>query len=230
MSEGLKGLPADGQPPPNYPTGPGTAGLDRAYLRPIRQPLFDAEWLLPGKPCDGISMFKAHLDDRFYYRADDHKTRNHTNMNLPGAICYPLQFSVLGFNYAVNEDVSPEDRAKITSGLFSFSCDRRTYLDMPLIGMPSERRRKPVSEIISRIRRRQEGLEAKTIEISSEQYKVDIAQLHKEINDEALYDFTIDRATLKLKHDDSFGVQFSWDKPIEVSKPVLLYTSIVGLM
>jgi hypothetical protein len=234
MSEETK---ADGQvpltPPPSFPSFPkdyrSFNSPERAYPRPMRQPLFDAEWLLPGKPCGKLNMFRTPVEGRFYY-GDDHKGRSHTNLYQAGTILFPLEFSILGFNYATNEDISPEDHAKITSGLFTFTFSgRRPYADIPLIRMPSERRRRVVGDVIARIEKVEAALKAGDIKLCGDQYREDIAQLRKEIDEGKIYNFTIGKLALKIKPEETFGVEYTWDKPIEVSKPVMLYAFIEGL-
>ena len=209
----------------------GTNSLDRAYLRPLRQPLFDAEWLMPGAPLHAIDMFGRPTNSGFRCRPEITKDKHFTNLNQAGMLDYPIEFHIYGFNYAMGEEVDPEDRAKVLSGSFDFTfCGRRSYLQCPLIGMPSERRRKPVSEIVARVVKLSGEIAEKTVDVSPKRCEKDRAALKKEIDDDLIFDFLVGDHKLQIKPSEAFGVQYTWPESIVVKKPVLLYAFIDGLM
>ena len=106
----------------------------------------------------------------------------------------------------------------------------RVYLTCPLIGMPTERRRKPIKEILTQIRVRQKNLEDKVIDVRSGIVKAGLKELEDSRKAEEIYDFTIGGKALRMRSGESFAVQYDWPEPIIVSKPVLLYSFIEGLM
>lgn len=202
----------------------------KVVLRPLKQPCYDSEWLTPGKQYSYLRLFGRWQGQTFMDRMAS-KDIVHTNMNEANMLSASLEFSVFGFNYALADDVSAEDKAKIKTGSFSFIfVGNRVYLTCPLIGMPTERQRKPVQEVLDRLVAIQTEIDQKKFAASAEQERKDREALKEEAANEQLHDFTIGKATLRIRPGEYFAVQYDWPEPIIVSKPVLLYAFIEGLM
>jgi hypothetical protein len=118
--------------PNQYPLAINTP-LDRAYLRPLQQPLVDSEWYVPTKGIKELVFFCNPINDKFHH-LDEQKTKHDTNLISKHMLSYPLEHSILGFRASLDPKTSQADRdALLSHGAlveFRFS-GNRNYLQVP---------------------------------------------------------------------------------------------------
>jgi len=129
-------------PPPSSAGFPGnypyafSAPLPSAILRPLQQPLYDTE-SYPAAALTEILFFQRQLGQQ-QANAAVSKTIADTNLGQPGQLANPLEFSLFGFCFEVEPDVSLADFLLIyTTGLWTFTyTGNRVYLQIPLSRIP----------------------------------------------------------------------------------------------
>ncbi len=228
--------------PNQYPIAINTP-LDRAYLRPLQQPLYDTEWFVPGKAIKLLPFFKNPKEyetlKSTYEFLSEAKTMHDTNMDLPGSLSYPIEHSVLGFNAIIDPKTSQEDRDSLLSNgamvEFKFS-GNRPYLSIPFEHICAKRSNdKSTSQVLS---------ERELILVGSAPKKDD-QPTQEEIENAALlktavkllekasgknyYPFNLGKSALKIKPGEQFSMTLSWKKTPLVSRPVRIIMEIIGL-
>ncbi len=114
--------------------------LDRAYLRPLQQPLFDTEWFVPGKGIKSLPFFKNPMDwggdvRHTYEYLNEAKSKHDTNLNQSGMLDYPREFSLLGVAVKFDPKADENDvRALLSNGanIAIKLGSNRDYLNVPL--------------------------------------------------------------------------------------------------
>lgn len=227
--------------PAQYPMNSHNV-LDRAYLRPLQQPLFDTEIFVPGKFTKDLSFFCRPVDQN-YQEVEEQKTIHDTCLNQSKMLDYPLEFSILGFNVIIDSKATPDDRnALLSGGLFQFQIGGRNYLKVPLENVCARQTSEvSISKLIAECM-----LETKGVRITEDErkehlkhvafggVKVSTPKTDKENSDSveclrSFYKFNLGKCALKLKAGEEFNCILSWKKSPFVSKPVKIITELIGL-
>ena len=111
--------------------------LPSAILRPLQQPLYDTE-ILPaaGTPSELI-FFQRQLGQTTTYGGIT-KTVAETNLQQPGQLANPLEFSLFAFNFEIEPGTTAVDYIAIfkTSAYTFTYTGNRIYLQLPLSRIP----------------------------------------------------------------------------------------------
>lgn len=234
-------------PYPALPTSMrGHTPLDRAYLRPLQQPLFDAEWFVPQKGVKYLPFFKNTNvwdsgDPKCNFEfLNELKSKHDTNLNQSGLLDYPIEFSILGFNAILDSKTSQADRDALLSNgaLFTFCFGNRTYLEVPFENILSKPRQKSVCHALGDYWKKVELAKPENNpnscrEATAHEPKDDLIDhavklLEKCVGD-GFYKFNLGRSALKIKPGEAFGAHLSWKKTPQVSRPVRILIEIIGL-
>jgi hypothetical protein len=111
--------------------------LDRAYLRPLQEPLYDTEMYDFNTPPASLTFFQRPISQTTANLSIT-KTEAETNLNQSSMLDYPREFSILGFNIVFDSTVGLQLLAAVYRRaffLFTFS-GRRPYLQIPLGRIP----------------------------------------------------------------------------------------------
>jgi hypothetical protein len=127
--------PMQGIPNP-YPLAINTP-LDRAYLRPLQEPLYDSEVLNPAAAPNSLTYYQRPISQSTA-ALNMIKTEAETNINQSSMLDYPREFSILGFNVTLDSTIGMKSAAEIyRRAWFSFTFSgRRPYLQIPLERIP----------------------------------------------------------------------------------------------
>ncbi len=129
-------IAAAGNFPSSYPYA-YSQPLPSALLRPLQQPLYDTE-IVPasGTPIE-IDFFMRQLGQTTAYGSVT-KTEAETNLQQPGQLANPLEFSLFGFLFEVMPGTVLADFVNIyTASAFIFTyTGNRVYLSLPLMRIP----------------------------------------------------------------------------------------------
>lgn len=132
----LGAVAAQGGIPGSYPIAVNQP-LDRAYLRPLQEPLVDTEELNFSSPATSITYFQRPISQNTAV-GNIAKTEAETNLNQSSMLDYPKEFSILGFNIVMDYTIGLESQSLIYRRAwfqFTFS-GRRPYLQIPLHRIP----------------------------------------------------------------------------------------------
>jgi len=124
--------------PSQYPLALNTP-LDRAYLRPLQEPLYDTEEIPIAAPPTQFTFFQRPISQNTAANLLGAKTEAETNINQSSMLDYPREFSILGFNVALDSTTGFRATAAIYRRAwfqFTFS-GRRPYLQIPLNRIPA---------------------------------------------------------------------------------------------
>lgn len=125
--------------PNSYPLAINTP-LDRAYLRPLQQPLYDTELFDFTTPPTSLTYFQRPISQSTaYVVANSSKTQAETNLNQSAMLDYPREFSILGFTISLDSTIGLLSIATILRRAyytFTFS-GNRPYLQIPIDRIPA---------------------------------------------------------------------------------------------
>ena len=142
--QGLAG-PVGSGIPNAYPIAVNTP-LDRAYLRPLQEPLYDSEIIPCGTDTTTNSAFSLVFYQRPYSQNTQYpsaspvsKTEAETNINQSSMLDYPREFSILGFTVSLDSTIGLQFQgALLRRAFFQFIFSgRRPYLQIPLDRLPA---------------------------------------------------------------------------------------------
>jgi hypothetical protein len=129
-------IAAAGNFPASYPYA-YSQPLPSALLRPLQQPIYDTE-IIPasGTPIE-IVFFQRQLGQTTAFGGTT-KTEAETNIQQPGQLANPLEFSLFGFLFEVMPGTALADFVNImTASAFIFTyTGNRVYLSIPLSRIP----------------------------------------------------------------------------------------------
>lgn len=216
-----------------------SAPLPSVPLKFLKQPLFDTELLPAYSPPSELRFFQKQLGQLTEY-GDVRKTLHLTNVQQPGQLANPLEFSLYGFQLHIwtpSGAISAEDREKIlANSLFQFMyCGNRIYLSVPgwaipTNGMPAMQPiekvpfpqiPEPVSDDPKVQERRQKEFDKVMSDFAKETY--DLKKENK------LYLYVVDSAVLRIRPTESFQVALEWKQPPALSHPVFITCVMHGL-
>lgn len=188
--------------------------LPSAVLRPLQQPLYDTETIAASATTEKI-YFQRQLGQSDAASAITTKQEAETNLQQPGQLANPLEFSLFGFLYEVGVGTTLADFKLIyETAVFTFLyTGNRTYLQVPLMRIPQG-----VSP---------EGFMA----ASGYTVGTDKGCVHNGVGHISnLYKFTVGRSALRIRPTESFQCKVRWQAAsITVSAAVRTRVYLVGL-
>lgn len=121
--------------PTNYPYAQSMP-LPSAILRPLQQPLYDTENWTTTTVAE-IIFFQRQLGQSFA-QGSGTKSEVDTNLQQPGQLANPLEFSLFGFTFEVDTSCSIANfRTLYNTTCFIFTyTGNRVYLQIPLLKIP----------------------------------------------------------------------------------------------
>lgn len=197
--------------PSNYPYAQSQP-LPSAILRPLQQPLYDTEVL---KLLDAVTekiFFQRQLGNSDASGTITSKSIVDTNLQQPGQLANPLEFSLFGFTFEVDASVTLANfRTIYNRAAFVFTyTGNRVYLQIPLFKIP-------------------QGLGAEGFSGTS---TVDTATVVKNGVGHVsnLYKFTIGRSALRIRPTESFQAKLVFSAATSAAvTPVYMRVYIHGL-
>ncbi|NDQ57329.1 MAG: hypothetical protein GZ088_09690 [Acidipila sp.] len=191
MGQAAPVIAAAGNFPANYPYA-YSQPLPSALLRPLQQPLYDTE-VIPaaGTPIE-LVFFQRQLGQTTAFGGIT-KTEAETNIQQPGQLANPLEFSLFGFLFEVAPAMSLADFQQVyTASAFIFTyTGNRVYLSIPTTRIPQG-----VSA---------EGFAATTVAATT------LAVVHNGVGHISnFYKFTIGRSALRIRPTESFQARIRW--------------------
>lgn len=183
--------------PNQYPLAVNTP-LDRAYLRPLQEPLYDTETLAVSSSAASLTFFQRPIGQSDASGLVSSKDFSETNINQSSMLDYPREFSILGFNIVLDSTIGLSQIAiMFRRAYFQFVFSgRRPYLTVPLHRLPQG-----------------VGIEGG---ISQTQTTATMAFGKWGMGHVAnYYKFNLGRAALKIKPGEAFNAKITW--PVAVS-------------
>ncbi len=188
-------LPGTGVPNP-YPLALNSP-LDRAFLRPLQEPLYDAELMDWTTPTTQIAWYQRSINNTTA-NLGIQKTAAETNINQSSMLDYPREFSILGMNIAVDPCIGLNGISNLYRRAyyqFIFSGTRQ-YLQCPFDRMPQGQGL--------------EGTLSTTVGANSvnggfmSEFKNGIGHVAN------YYRFNLGRSALKIKPGEAFNAKLTW--------------------
>lgn len=119
-------IAAAGNFPSSYPYA-YSQPLPSALLRPLQQPLYDTEVIPSSSVPIEIIFFQRQLGQSMAYAVVT-KTEAETNLQQPGQLANPLEFSLFGFLFEVSPFCVLADFQNIyTASAFIFTYTKHTW-------------------------------------------------------------------------------------------------------
>lgn len=193
--------------PNQYPLAINTP-LDRAYLRPLQQPLYDTEIFDFTTPPSQQTFFQRPISQSTQ-ALNQTKFNSETNMNQSAMLDYPREFSILGFTISFDSLIGLKLQANILRRAwytFTFS-GNRPYLTIGLDRIPAGMGL--------------EGAAAMNGGVSTSDSGQNITCFKNGLGHVAnYYKFNLGRSALKIKPGEAFNGSINW--------PVALLPSMQG--
>jgi hypothetical protein len=208
-------IAAAGNFPANYPYA-YSQPLPSALLRPLQQPLYDTE-IIPaaGTPIE-LVFFQRQLGQTTAFGGVT-KTEAETNIQQPGQLANPLEFSLFGFLFEVMPATALADFQNIyTASAFIFTyTGNRVYLSIPTMRIPQG-----VSPECF-------AAAATTVAATT----INNLAVHNGVGHVSnFYKFTIGRSALRIRPTESFQVRVRWPNGAPtITAPTRLRVYITGL-
>lgn len=183
--------------------------LDRAYLRPLQEPLYDTEVLDYTSPATSLTYFQRPISQSTAALTIT-KDFSETNLNQSSMLDYPREFSILGFNIVLDSTIGLASLSAIfRRAYFQFVFSgRRPYLTCPM-------HRLPQGNSI------QGGVSSTVAAGGADSGKSAFGAMG--IPHVANFlKFNLGRAALKIKPGEAFNAKITW--------PVVLPTGATGLL
>lgn len=201
----MAGAPGTGVPNP-YPLAINTP-LDRAYLRPLQEPLYDTETFKFSSPPSSLTYFQRPISQTDASGLIT-KTEAETNINQSSMLDYPREFSILGFNVAIDSTIGLRAIAEIYRRCafnFVFS-GRRPYLTVPFNRLPAG-----------------QGLEGAVAAASSYDSGTNTSGVVSSFKNGMghianYYKFNLGRSALKIKPGEAFNAKLGWPVAVPTGK------------
>lgn len=204
--------------PSNYPVAVSSP-LPSAVLRPLQQPLYDTESTGTGAISE-IIFFQRQLGQTMANvgGGSNIKTAVETNLQQPGQLANPLEFSVFGFLVEVEPGTTLADfNTLYRAAVFVFTyTGNRVYLQIPINRIPQG-----VSP---------EGFSA----LAGQTAATTSTMVHNGVGHVSnLYKFTIGKAALRIRPTESFQAKLSFNSSLSSTATLVAATRvrcyIVGL-
>lgn len=199
--------------PASYPYAQSQP-LPSAILRPLQQPLYDTEIIPTSSPPNEMIFFQRQLGQTTTAGGVT-KTIAETNLQQPGQLANPLEFSLFGFLFEVMPGVANADFITIyKTSAFTFSyTGNRIYLQIPLTRIPQGVAPEGFCAL--------DGATAAT----------SLVHVHQGVGHVSnMYKFTIGRSALRIRPTESFQVRLNWPNGApSISADTRLRVFLVGL-
>jgi hypothetical protein len=195
----MMGAVAQSGIPAKYPLAVNSP-LDRAYLRPLQEPLYDTEAVTTASTTASLVFYQRPISQNMATTAVAvPKTEAETNMNQSAMLDYPREFSILGFNVCLDSTCTLQNAALLyRRAWFAFTFSgRRPYLQIPI-------NRIPQGIGISG------GVATALAGGASVAMNATTMGLPHIAN---YYKFNLGRAALKIKPGEAFNVRINWPAP-----------------
>jgi hypothetical protein len=195
--------------PASYPYAQSMP-LPSAILRPLQQPIYDTENLPAGAPSavTEIIFFQRQLGQTTASNALI-KTTAETNLQQPGQLANPVEFSLFGFYIEVQPDTTLADFVQVyKQSVFVYTyTGNRVYLQIPLTRMP-------------------QGVAPEGFAAAAVGGAILAAQnIHNGVgHPSSMYKFTIGRSALRIRPTESFQAAIRWPS----GAPTIVGTASVG--
>lgn len=123
--------------PDDYPVAEAIVNGTKVILRPLKQPLYDTELIATPTTVTQVGFFQRAQNQTTAAGALV-KTIAETNMTTSGQLPSPLHFSIFGFVFEVQPNVSAANFNQLyTASAFTFQFGgNRIYLQIPLQRIP----------------------------------------------------------------------------------------------
>lgn len=193
MGQAAPVIAAAGNFPANYPYA-YSQPLPSALLRPLQQPLYDTEIIPSASTPIELVFFQRQLGQTTAFGGVT-KTEAETNVQQPGQLANPLEFSLFGFLFEVAPAVTLADfQAIYTASAFIFTyTGNRVYLSIPTMRIPQG-----VSP---------EGFAATAVGGTP----LTAINVHNGVGHISnFYKFTIGRSALRIRPTESFQARVRW--------------------
>lgn len=188
--------------------------LDRVYLLPISSSRYDTEVYDPASPNSRQTFFWRPISQAFQVGGKI-KGLGDTNMNQSNMLDYPLELSVVGFGFYLEDGISEADRAALLNGAvfqFVFS-GNRPYFTQPLLMFPNFQGQtesiEATSETLARV------INGKRTECTP------LGSIYP-------LPWPSDLEALRIKPGETFGVNVIWNEPPKVSRPIRMMAVVYG--
>ena len=190
--------------PASYPYAQSMP-LPSAILRPLQQPIYDTENLPAVATPTELIFFQRQLGQTTAYLLLT-KTAAETNLQQPGQLANPVEFSLFGFYVEVSPDITIADFINVykQSVCFFTYTGNRVYLQIPTTRLPQG-----VSP---------EGFAGGTLATGSQVVHNGVGHTSN------MYKFTIGRSALRIRPTESFQWTMRWPS----GAPTIVGTTSVG--
>ena len=223
------------------------------YLRPLQQPLFDRV-IYPKDGIGEIVAFQIPIGQKFNH-GEREKTQNDTNILQSSMLCYPCEFSILGFTVVFDPRAKREDVCElIANGSFRFVFSGRpACLDIPLMLLPFVRffdnegiDPKRNQELIDEINKL--GKIAQSIKDEATNRERELSELERHVCDTVVllqnevvkkirgqgeyvpyHRFNLGCSALKIRPGKMFNAHLVFPRSPKVSQDVEIVVALVGL-
>jgi hypothetical protein len=177
--------------PASYPYAQSMP-LPSAILRPLQQPIYDTENLPAASTPNELIFMQRQLGQTTAYLSLT-KTAAETNLQQPGQLANPVEFSVFGFYVEMQPDITLADYIAVykQSVCFFTYTGNRVYLQIPTTRIPQG-----VSP---------EGFAATTVAATT------LNVVHNGVGHTSnMFKFTIGRSALRIRPTESFQWAMRW--------------------
>ncbi len=186
--------------PNQYPLAINTP-LDRAYLRPLQQPLYDTEIFDYTSPPNTLTFFQRPISQSTQAGLVGTTTKfaSETNMNQSAMLDYPREFSILGFTLSLDSIIGLKLQANmLRRAYFTFTFSgNRPYLQIGLDRIPAGMGL--------------EGAAAMSGGTSTSDSGNNITCFKNGLGHVAnYYKFNLGRSALKIKPGEAFNASINW--------------------
>jgi len=203
--------------PASYPYA-FSAPLPSALLRPLQQPLYDTE-ILPSTSTPSELLFFQRQQGQTTAFGGVAKSTAETNIQQPGQLANPLEFSLFGFTFEIEAGVTLSNfNAIYNTSVFSFLyTGSRVYLEIPLTRIPAGVAPEGFSSLSG----------------FADADDVERTVVHNGVGHVSnFYKFTIGRSALRIRPTESFQIQLRWPNgaaSLDATTTVRLRIFITGL-
>lgn len=180
--------------PVNYPYATSSP-LPSAILRPLQQPIYDTESTpAAGTAFSEMIFFQRQVGQTMAFQPSQVKTTADTNLQQPGQLPNPLEFSLFGFLVEMQPGIAFSDfNVLYTTGQFIFTyTGNRIYLNIPMTRIP-------------------QGISPEGFAGAAST----ALNVHNGVGHVSnLYKFTIGRAALRIRPTESFQIRLNWNSAL----------------
>ncbi len=193
-------------------------------MRPLQQPLYDTEIIPSAGTPNELRFFQRQLGQTTAFGGVQ-KSAAETNVQQPGQLANPLEYSLFGFLFEVNPGTAASDAAGVslvdfnniytTSVLTFLYTGNRIYLQVPTTRIP---------EGVA-----PEGFAAAATTVAAT--TIDRTNVHQGVGHVSnFYKFTIGRSALRIRPTESFQMRLEWPNGAPtIVENTRLRTYIIGL-